>query len=195
MPRKKEVFQQIRDSRRQNILDKAAEVFASKGIANTKVSELAQAAGVSHGLLYWYFSDKEDVFIALLNQAIAGVMDLVQTATTRTGTPLEKLHWLTEQVILGMAEKPDYFQLFSQAMALTGRVKETLLKLEPIIPVLRELITEGQTSGEIVKRDPEQLVFLYLGCLFGLAAGKSVRLPWIDEHFPSSEAVLQVLKS
>jgi len=194
MPRTKEVFQQIRDKSRQHILNEAAKVFANRGLAHTKVSEIAEAAGVSQGLLYRYFTDKEDVFIALLESAINGVTTYVQTAIERTGTPLEKLHWLTGQVLQGMAEEPVYFQLISQAMAIPGRVQETLWKLEMVSKKLRELITDGQNAGEIAKRDPDQLMLLYFGCLFGLAAGKSINIRWIDEHFPAPEAVLKILK-
>jgi AcrR family transcriptional regulator len=194
MPRTKEAFQQIRDESRQHILDKAAEVFASKGLANTKISDLAEAAGVSQGLLYRYFTDKDDLFIALLEKPVNGAIQWTRDATEYIGSPLEKLRRLTEQLLQGMSEEPEYFQILTQAMALSGRAFETLVKLETVVEMLRELMTEGQKVGEIAKRDPDQLVFLYLSCLYGLAAGKSLNLEWIDEHFPTAEAVLQVLK-
>ena len=194
MPRTKEVLQQIRDLSKQNILDKAAEVFASKGLANTKVSDLTEAAGVSQGLLYRYFTDKDDVFIALLEKPVTGAIQWTQDATEYTGSPLEKLRRLTEQFLQGMSERPVYFQILTQAMALSGGVYETLVKLETVVKILRKLIMEGQKVGEIAKRNPDQLVFLYLSSLYGLAAGKSLNINWIDEHFPDSEAVLQILR-
>jgi AcrR family transcriptional regulator len=194
MPRTKEAFQQIRDESRQHILDKAAEVFANKGLANTKISDLAEAAGVSQGLLYRYFTDKDDLFIALLETPVTGAIQCTQDAIEYTGSPLEKLRRLTEQFLQGMSEKPVYFQILTQAMALSGRVYETLVKLEAVVKILSKLITEGQKVGEIAKRNPDQLVFLYLSCLYGLAAGKSLSINWIDEHFPAAEAVLQILK-
>jgi AcrR family transcriptional regulator len=78
MPRTKEVFQQIRDLSKQKILEKAAEVFANRGLANTRVSDLSEAASISQGLLYRYFTDKDDVFVALLDRAINGVTDYAQ---------------------------------------------------------------------------------------------------------------------
>jgi AcrR family transcriptional regulator len=194
MPRTKEAFQQIRDESKQHILSEAAKVFAKKGLANTKISDLAEAAGVSQGLLYRYFDDKEDVFIALLERAISGVIQYGYTSIKQTGTPMEKLNWLTAQVLKGMSEEPVYFQLISQAMALSGRLYATLEKLGTFIQMLRELISEGQKLGEIVKRNPDQLVLLYLSCLFGLAAGKSLNLHWLNEHFPCAEEILQILK-
>jgi AcrR family transcriptional regulator len=163
-------------------------------MANTKVSDLAKAAGVSQGLLYRYFTDKDDVFIALLERAVNGVIDYAQTAIERTGTPLKKLHWLTEKILQGMKENTAYIQLFSQALALPGRVRVTIWKLEALGNIVRELITEGQNVGEVVKRDPDQLVFLYFSCLYGLAAGKSLKIRWLNKHFPEAEAVLQILK-
>jgi len=197
MPRTKEAFQQIRDESKQHILDKAVEVFAAKGLANTKISDLAQAAGVSQGLLYRYFSDKDDVFIALLEQAIDGVNNHAQDAIKHAGTPLEKIHWLTEQILQSMQERievPAYFKLFSQSMALPGRAQETLMKFDTVSNILRELIIEGQKMGEVANRDPDKLLFIYFSCLYGLAAGKSFNNRWIDEHFPDSEAVLEFLK-
>jgi AcrR family transcriptional regulator len=194
MPRTKEAFQQIRDESRQHILDIAAHVFVKKGLANTKVSDLAETAGISQGLLYRYFADKDAVFITLLERAINGVTGYTQTAMRKTGSSLEKFRWLTEKILEGMAEEPVYFQLFAQAIALPGRVKKTLRKLEKAMEMLRDLIIEGQKIGEIARRDPDQMLLLYLSCLYGLAAGKSTDISWIDEHFPTSEAVLQVLK-
>jgi AcrR family transcriptional regulator len=195
MPRTEAAFQQIRDVSKQHILDKAAEVFANKGLTNTKINDLAEAAGVSQGLLYRYFIDKEDVFIALLKKAIDDVLQHAQSAVKRTGTPLEKIRWLTEQILRGMSENPVYFKLFSQAMALPGRVYETLWKLETVVAMLRELIVEGQTNGEVAKRDPDQLLLLYISSIFGLAAGKGLNISWLDEHFPDATVVLQVLKA
>ena len=195
MPRTKEAFQQIRDESKQHILDKAAEVFASKGLASTKISDLAEAANMSQGLLYRYFSDKEDVFVALLERAISGAIQRAQNSLAHPGTPFEKLHWLTEQFLQGMSEDPIYFQLFSQAMALPGRVHDTIQKFEVVVTILRELIIEGQAFGEIVKHDPEQLVLLYLSCVYGLAAGIGFYSPMLKEHFPDAEAVLHILKS
>jgi AcrR family transcriptional regulator len=194
MPRTKEAFQQIRDISKQHILDKAAEVFASRGLANTKISDLAEAAGISQGLLYRYFTNKDDVFIALLERAFNGVIHLAQTAIKHTGTPLKKLLWLTEKILQGMSEEPVYFQLVPQAMALPGRVQKTVWKLETLGKILRDLVIEGQTVGEVAKREPDQLVFLYFSCLYGLAAGKGFSIRWLDEHFPDAEAVLQILR-
>ena len=194
MPRTKAAFQQIRDERKDQILNIAANVFATKGLANTKIEDLTEAAGVSQGLLYRYFRDKEEVFIALLERAISGAIQRAQNSISLAGTPLEKLRRLTEQFLLGMSEEPIYYQIFSQAMALSGRAHETIRKLDTLVRILHELIVEGQSSGEVSKQDPDQLALIYLSCLFGLAAGIGLHSRHLNEHFPITETILRILK-
>ena len=54
MPRTKEAFRQIRDERKEKILNIAANVFATKGLANTKIEDLAQAAESAKGCFTEY---------------------------------------------------------------------------------------------------------------------------------------------
>jgi AcrR family transcriptional regulator len=195
MSRTKEAFQQIRDDRKEQILNVSAEVFATKGLASTKIEDIAKAANVSQGLLYRYFTDKEDIFVVLLEQAISKAIQRAQNSLDLIGTPFEKIRWLTEQFLEGIAEDPIFFKLFSQAMAIPGRAHETLHKFEIVVTIIRTLIIEGQVAGEIVKQDPEQLVLLYLSCFYGLAAGKVFYSRMLEEHFPDATAILQILKS
>ncbi len=102
MPRTGEVYQQIRDVRKEQILRSAAEVFARKGVASTRINDLAEAAGVSQGLLYRYFANKEEVFAALLERLVQETIRQVHSALEHPGTPWEQLHWLTGQLLRGM---------------------------------------------------------------------------------------------
>jgi TetR/AcrR family transcriptional repressor of mexJK operon len=57
--------------RRTQILNAAQEVFAEKSFSGASIKDLARAAGVSPGLLYWYFKDKTDLFTCLLSERIS----------------------------------------------------------------------------------------------------------------------------
>ena len=195
MTRTREAFQQIRDESKKHILDKAAEVFASKGLACTKISDLAKAAGISQGLLYRYFKSKDDVFSELLERAVQGAVQRAQAVNGLPGTPWEKLLWLTEQFLNGMSQEPMYHQIFSQALALPGRTREIIKQLGTLRDVLYQLVIEGQASGQIAKHDPDQEVLLYLCCLYGLAAGAAISSREVRSHFPSAENILQMFKA
>ena len=194
MPRTKEAFRQIRDERKEQILHIAAVVFASKGIASTKIEDLAEAAGVSQGLLYRYFANKEGVFAELLERAAQGAVKLAQAALNYPGTPWERLRWMTEQFLQGMSQEPTYYQLISQALALSGRTHEILHEMEDMREALHQLVVEGQAVGQVSERDPDQLVLLYFCCLYGLAAGMALSSNELTAHFPDADAVIQILK-
>ena len=194
MPRTKEAFRQIRDERKEQILRIAAEVFASKGVASAKIEDLAEAAGVSQGLLYRYFANKEEVFAELLERVVHGAVQQAQAALEYPGTPWERLRWTTEQFLKGMSQEPIHYQLFSQALALPGRVHEILGEMEEMRKALRQLVVEGQAAEQVSKRDPDQLVLLYFCCLYGLAAGIGMSSNELAAHFPDAEAVIHILR-
>ena len=48
-----------------NLLVAALSVFYERGVAQASLDEIAKAAGVTRGALYWHFKNKEDLFEAL----------------------------------------------------------------------------------------------------------------------------------
>lgn len=53
------------EATRQKILSAAERVFYAKGVSNTTLEEVAKEAGVTRGAIYWHFSNKTDLFLAL----------------------------------------------------------------------------------------------------------------------------------
>jgi AcrR family transcriptional regulator len=75
-PRTKEKFEEIRESKRRKILDSAIECFATTGYHAVSISELAAHAGVSKGLMYNYFSSKDELLKVILQEITADMMEL-----------------------------------------------------------------------------------------------------------------------
>ena len=59
------------DARPAEIVQAAYEVFAEKGFAAARLDEVAKRAGVSKGALYLYFETKQDIFEAVVKDAVA----------------------------------------------------------------------------------------------------------------------------
>jgi AcrR family transcriptional regulator len=55
------------DERRQHLIDAALHLFATNGFRGTTTKAIAQAAGVSEGIIFRYFPRKEDLYTAILN--------------------------------------------------------------------------------------------------------------------------------
>jgi AcrR family transcriptional regulator len=76
-PRTPEQFEEIRGSRRQQIMNAGLELFARKGFNNCSISQLASHAGISKGLLYNYFKSKEALLSAIIEEGIANIMNMI----------------------------------------------------------------------------------------------------------------------
>jgi TetR/AcrR family acrAB operon transcriptional repressor len=53
---------------RNAILDAAEQLFSERGVSRTSLEDIAQAAGVTRGAIYWHFKDKSDLFAAMVNR-------------------------------------------------------------------------------------------------------------------------------
>jgi TetR/AcrR family acrAB operon transcriptional repressor len=53
---------------RDHILDAAERMFSARGVSRTSLEDIASAAGVTRGAIYWHFRDKSDLFAAMVNR-------------------------------------------------------------------------------------------------------------------------------
>ncbi len=69
-PRTKAQFEEIREAATERILNSALEVFGTYGYESATISQIARHAGISKGLIYNYFSSKEDLLKSLIDNLI-----------------------------------------------------------------------------------------------------------------------------
>ena len=72
-----EQFEEMRESRREQIMDAALELFASEGYSHCSISQLAKHAGISKGLMYNYFESKEALLIAIIEEGMQDIMTMI----------------------------------------------------------------------------------------------------------------------
>jgi AcrR family transcriptional regulator len=78
------------DLREQQILDAAEKLLATPGYAEMTVANIAEAAGITRGALYFYFASKQDVVTALVSQTVQALQAKSGAALTDTG-PVEEV--------------------------------------------------------------------------------------------------------
>ncbi|WP_044639944.1 TetR/AcrR family transcriptional regulator [Risungbinella massiliensis] len=170
-PLNEEQLQQIRDERKEQIMEAALKIFAKRGIIGTKMSMIATEAGISPGLLYRYFKSKDELFITLVQQAtqesVAGIGSVYQIP----GSPIEKIRTLTKEILV--EENKLYFLLIHQARTSDEVPEEALHIIEKYpmdiyIDLLESLFLEGQKAGEFAAGDPRKLISCYLSIISGL---------------------------
>lgn len=97
-PRSAKANEELRTQSRERILAAALTVFAEKGYHNATISEITAHAGVSRGLLTYYFPGKEQLAHELLSRYLDGIA----TLTNVTGTPDERLAAIIDNVLLAV---------------------------------------------------------------------------------------------
>ncbi len=90
--------------RKQELLDHAAELFAERGYAETRVIDIVRSAGVAKGLFYWYFENKEAVFRELVELTRQRMRQQQGEAIDVSTDPLIRIRQGTESTIRFMAE-------------------------------------------------------------------------------------------
>ncbi|WP_199613605.1 TetR/AcrR family transcriptional regulator [Paenibacillus alkalitolerans] len=173
-PRNEEQNKQIRDDRREQILKAALKVFAWRGLAAAKISDIAAEAGLSHGLVYHYFRSKDEIFTMLVETALNGSKKVVEYAARQKLTPLGQLRWLTETILKGISEDGAFFFLIIVQAFTSHAVPEQVkamvnghspTALDSIVPI----IIAGQQAGEIVHDDPVKLGRAYFALIQGIS--------------------------
>jgi AcrR family transcriptional regulator len=197
MPRTEEANQRIREEQRAKILDGARKVFARKGMAAT-MAEVAAEASVSQGLAYRYFASKEAIFHELVEQSVQSGIAGIQRIPRMPGTPGERLDFLVSIAWEGRRENPEIYQVLYQVLddeGTSGDIRELIGRQgQAYQDVMRQLIVEGQATGEVKEGDPDQLVIVVLTCLDGLSRLALREPERVKKHFPDAGIILRIFK-
>ena len=145
--------QEQRDASIEKILASAEQLFITKGFHATTTEELGAHAGLTKGSVYFYFGDKNNVLLNLLEKVQARVLTpLIEKLEQGQGAPLERVReFLVHQARLAK-EEPAMLLLpimVSIEFAGTGELAEKRVKwgYRRTAELLAKVITEGQAAG------------------------------------------------
>ena len=89
---------------RSRILDAAERVFYERGVAHASLEDIAAAAEVTRGAIYWHFKDKAELFDAMMQRVVLPAEDMLEHAGCRgEANPLEILRRTTIDVLMRTA--------------------------------------------------------------------------------------------
>lgn len=96
------------------LLEAAERVFYEKGVAQTTLSDIATAAGLTRGAIYWHFKDKAALLQALFGQAMLPMEAMRAELDICSETdPLGALHRMCVQSLTTLAQSPQQQRIFS----------------------------------------------------------------------------------
>jgi len=131
------------DQKMQQILDAASAVLAQKGYAGTTINLVAQEAGVSRGLLHYYFKNKEEILTRVVASNVKTIAELVKDIFVRCDSPA----FLAREMIAalrGILETdPDFFNLFFEGWTVARQNQAVDSRLRPLYGDFRNAIHQG----------------------------------------------------
>ena len=111
--------------RRRRFLDVATRLFGDHGYHNTTVPMIVEAADSSTGSFYFYFENKEDVFVAVLKRAGEELADRLNEAIDEAQDSRDRMRAAVEGLFLHLANDPRAARiLLIESPRLGGRIEE-----------------------------------------------------------------------
>lgn len=186
-----------KEQRRQLIIDKAIELFAKKGYADTKIGDIAKAADMSVGLMFHYFESKEKLF-----------EELVRYGAQATNTPRE----------MNFENPLDYFEGFLKVLFRYAKEQPRVMYLFVIMSQIRrgegipqhireiagsvdqiaqsaEVIEAGQRYGYFRSGDPYLLSFTFWSSVQGVMELLASEPELVESgRFPETEWIIDIIR-
>lgn len=137
------------DDKRKRILKAAAKTFARKGFYHTKISEIAQQAGIADGTIYLYFKNKDDILITLFEESMGSILEEFSRKLAACQNPAEKIRAFVHLHFELVRTNPD----LAAVMQLELRQSHQFIKqysgtrISDYLNLIGNIVDEGQASG------------------------------------------------
>ncbi|MBN1221034.1 MAG: TetR/AcrR family transcriptional regulator [Anaerolineae bacterium] len=159
MPRTAAQNKEIRQTRTQQILEAARQVFAEQGFYGARMSDIAQAIGVSQGTMYHYFRSKDELFLAVLNVWNEQIKAIVQQLPNSDLSTVDKF-WLVNQLAASFFETgEDLLPVLVEYWAYTLRNPEAAASFREFFILMqqsfKDILQAGIEAGEFKPVDIE----------------------------------------
>ncbi len=175
-PDKKAQEEQAGREKYQRILNSAIKIFARKGFHHTRVSEIAQEAGVADGTIYLYFRNKDDILIKVFEESLRQIIDRFEKELKKEPDPISRLErfiWLHLELL---EENKALAEVLQVELRQSHKFMKEYVPVEFLryIDIIAQILKEGQSEG-VFKKDISPGIFKR--ALFG--ALDELSLHWV----------------
>ncbi len=164
-----------RQARRQQILDVARRLLLEKGLRAASINQIARAAELGVGTIYFYYRSKEEIFAELQQEGLDLLAERIHQAQAAVAEPADKLRRAAAAMLAFSRENRDYFDVINCFLTNPQILFETSLKGEidrhgtRIIGQISDLVRSGQIQGAFDGRiDARRFAVLFAAAVHGL---------------------------
>jgi AcrR family transcriptional regulator len=158
---------------RQCLLEQARQLFFARGYHGVSIRDIVQACDLSNAALYYHFGSKQNLYVEVIREFVAGVARPVQEAETGSGSSRERLTGMVLAFSRFLSEsQSELHMLFRDLTECEGEEIEQLVPelIGQIVAPFSALLEDGIAAGEIRPVDVHRVSLLLLGMLNSLAA-------------------------
>jgi AcrR family transcriptional regulator len=168
--------------RRGELLNAAVRVFARKGFHASRVGDIAEEAGVAHGLLYHYFRSKDEVLETIFREAwerLANETDRIESS----GVPLREQLRRFARIYLGSwLITPELIAVLVREIARSPTVGSRIDEVRGVFHSLQRMVSAAQERGEVRSDcDPQLAAWAVYGALEEILTG------WVLGQLPGED--------
>ena len=174
-PTPTEPRQRDADRSQEQILIAAREEFSEFGFAGGRIDRIAERAGTNKRLLYYYYGNKDDLFLAVLERVYADIRTAEQALHLDAMDPVEAIRQLVSFTWHYYLDHPEFITLLNSENLHQARHLKQSERIQdmnsPLVQLLADVLGRGQRAG--LFRDGIDPVQLYISiasiCYFYLS--------------------------
>jgi TetR/AcrR family transcriptional regulator, fatty acid metabolism regulator protein len=179
------------EEKRRVILDAAVRVFAHKGFHTSRVGDIANEAGVAHGLLYHYFSSKDEVLETIFRENWSVLVERIHAVESSGEPARDQLRHVAAILLRTWRHQPDVVRVVVREIARSPEIQERIVELIKPIDSIRRIIEQGQASGEFrAELNPRLAAVMFYGAV------DEILTAWVlDQMDEGDEAITEAEQS
>lgn len=174
---------------RERILDAALSIFSNKGYHDTRMDEIVEASDTSKGSIYFYFPNKERLFLALVDQFADLLERRVIEAVEQEEQGIARVRAALQACLetFGRYRRPAKI-LLVQAVGLGSVFEKKRIEVnDRFAGLIKQYLNESIAVGDIAPVDTEVVSYAWMGAIYGIV------IRWVYTGEPDSERILSAL--
>jgi AcrR family transcriptional regulator len=170
------------EDKRRLILEAAVRVFARKGYHTCRVGDIAEEAGVAHGLLYHYFRSKDEVLECIFKETWSDIIAAARMVEETDEPARERLAGIAKILLRAWRRDPDLVRVVVREIVRTPDLQKRLPEISESFSAIGRIVARGQADGEFRADVDARLVsFVFYGALEEILTG------WVLGTLPEGE--------
>ena len=180
------------EEKRRLILAAAVRVFARDGFHTSRVGDIAEEAGVAHGLLYHYFSSKDEVLLTVFSENWSDLLVRFEAVEASDEPADEKLRGLVKILLRTWRNDPALVTVMVREVGRSPHLATQVDDIGRAFAVIQRVVEQGQADG-VFRPDIDPLLaswVIYGGLEEILTGWVMGRLPDGDEEVARAERTI-----